>query len=230
MKRLSVLIVSLLLIISLLSGCNNQAEVSDVLDKDSQVELSDTSEIVTENEPETEEVVVKEEVDSETSNNESDAVETSGENASEETTSEEPLEVEETSEEADSDATTEPTTSETGVAEEVVEMITLTINGPQEVGQFYTTSIPFVEGESAFDALHRVVELEGLYIEYAGSGRGAYVQGIEDYFEFDYGPVSGWLYSVNGEFPQVGVGRYDLSPSDQLIYHYTEDGGDDIKK
>lgn len=221
-----------MLIISLLSGCSSQAEVSDVLESDIDSQVSDTNE-GTDDSVDTElpsnEDQVEESSDKEAPVEESVGQESSGD---EEVKESDKVETEsQVTTETTDEATVEETPDETETVEEVaVEMISLSINGPEEVGQFYTTSMPFIEGESAFEALVRAGDLDGLYIEYTGSGKGAYVQGIEDYFEFDHGPVSGWLYSVNNEFPQVGTGRFELSPSDQLVFHYTKDGGDDVKK
>ncbi|NLX93142.1 MAG: DUF4430 domain-containing protein, partial [Clostridiales bacterium] len=36
----------------------------------------------------------------------------------------------------------------------------------------------------------------------------------------DFGPESGWLYSVNGEFPSLGVSQYKLKNGDQIEFKF----------
>jgi len=41
--------------------------------------------------------------------------------------------------------------------------------------------------------------------------------------EFDNGQPSGWMYTVNGKHPNVGLRAYSLSDGDDIIWHYTDD-------
>ncbi len=41
--------------------------------------------------------------------------------------------------------------------------------------------------------------------------------------EFDNGKNSGWLYSVNGVSPSVGIGSYTLKDGDELLLYYSDD-------
>lgn len=65
-------------------------------------------------------------------------------------------------------------------------------------------------------------------MEYTGSGATAYVQGIDNLYEFDKGSGSGWMYSVNGKFPNRSAGIWPLSPGDDIRWLYTEDLGKDL--
>lgn len=58
--------------------------------------------------------------------------------------------------------------------------------------------------------------------------RGAYVAGISHLYEFDFGNLSGWMYRVNGDFPDVGCGEYQLSDGDRIEWLYTCDMGRDL--
>ena len=40
-------------------------------------------------------------------------------------------------------------------------------------------------------------------------------------YEFDYGDLSGWQYTVNGVSPSVGIGAYKLKNGDVIEFHYT---------
>lgn len=41
--------------------------------------------------------------------------------------------------------------------------------------------------------------------------------------EFDNGPLSGWMYTVNGVHPNTGLNNYVLKDGDEIIWHYTDD-------
>ena len=60
-----------------------------------------------------------------------------------------------------------------------------------------------------------------------GSKYGAYIYSVKykgtELAEFDNGRDSGWMYTVNGSHPEVGVGSYFLSDGDNVIFHYTDD-------
>lgn len=50
-----------------------------------------------------------------------------------------------------------------------------------------------------------------------------YVRGIGHLYEMDAGDKSGWLYTVNGERPDVGASAYLLSEGDSVVWRYTCD-------
>ena len=56
----------------------------------------------------------------------------------------------------------------------------------------------------------------------------AYVSGIGNLYEFDFGGLSGWVYSVNGRMPSVSCGEYVLSDGDKIEWMYTCDLGNDV--
>ena len=56
----------------------------------------------------------------------------------------------------------------------------------------------------------------------------AYVEGINNLYEFDVGSLSGWMYSVNGWFPNYGCSRYALQNGDVVNWVYTCDLGYDV--
>ena len=65
-------------------------------------------------------------------------------------------------------------------------------------------------------------------METAGSGASVYVKGIGHIYEYDFGPLSGWMYSVNGETPSVGCGSYKPQPGDYIEWRYSLSLGDDL--
>ncbi|MDR1292243.1 MAG: DUF4430 domain-containing protein [Clostridiales Family XIII bacterium] len=56
-----------------------------------------------------------------------------------------------------------------------------------------------------------------------------YISSIGGLSEMDAGAQSGWVYSVNGEFPIVGVTAYEMKDGDAVRFRYTLDGGLDVK-
>ena len=91
-------------------------------------------------------------------------------------------------------------------------------------------SVSFTEGESVFDVLQRVcreneIPMEASYVPLYHS---AYVEGISNLYEFDCGEGSGWMYRVNGSYPNFGCSRYMLKNGDTVEFRYTCDLGADI--
>ena len=60
-----------------------------------------------------------------------------------------------------------------------------------------------------------------------GSQYGTYVYGVSykgtKLEEFDNGNFSGWMYTVNGTHPEIGVGSRFLENNDIVVFHYTDD-------
>jgi hypothetical protein len=78
--------------------------------------------------------------------------------------------------------------------------------------------------------LKRVTRGKGISLEYSytpvyGS---YYIEGINNIYEFDCGELSGWMYSVNGVFPNYGCSKYVLSDGDVIRWVYTCNLGADV--
>ncbi len=86
-----------------------------------------------------------------------------------------------------------------------------------------TVKVPFAEGETAFDATKRACEAYGLQIEYSWTPlyNSYYVEGINYLYEFDCGAESGWMFKVNGWFPNYGASSYVLQDGDAIMWEYT---------
>mgnify|MGYP002542982119 CR=1 FL=1 len=93
-----------------------------------------------------------------------------------------------------------------------------------------TTTVTFTEGESVFDVLQRLCRENGIHMESSWTPmyNSAYVEGINNLYEFDVGSLSGWMYSVNGWFPNYGCSRYALQNGDVVKWVYTCDLGYDV--
>lgn len=92
------------------------------------------------------------------------------------------------------------------------------------------TQVTFNEGESVFDVLQRATKNNKIHLESAFTPmyNSAYIEGINNLYEFDCGELSGWMYSVNGWFPNYGCSRYQVQAGDNIKWMYTCDLGKDV--
>lgn len=95
---------------------------------------------------------------------------------------------------------------------------------------FAKREVSFYEGESVFDVLLREMKQNKIHMEYESTPiyNSAYIEGIANLYEFDCGELSGWMYQVNGWFPNYGCSRYQLMPGDRVEWVYTCDLGADV--
>lgn len=87
--------------------------------------------------------------------------------------------------------------------------------------------LPIKEGtETAFSLLEKT----GLKFNYNYHPvyAGAYVSSIEGLAEFDGGPNSGWMYRVNGVFPNHSASLHKIYAGDKVEWLYTRDLGKDL--
>lgn len=91
-------------------------------------------------------------------------------------------------------------------------------------------TVHFSEGESAFDVLLKAAVHDRIHLEYTESPlyHSMYIEGINNIYEFDAGALSGWMYSVNGEYPGFGASAYRLSDGDVVKFLFTCDLGEDV--
>ncbi len=93
------------------------------------------------------------------------------------------------------------------------------------------TTVTFYEGESVYDVLQRVCKENGIHMEASWTPiyNSAYVEGVHNLYEFDCGNESGWMYRVNGWYPNYGCSRYQLAQGDVVEWRYTCKGlGKDV--
>ena len=95
---------------------------------------------------------------------------------------------------------------------------------------YATREVEFYEGESVFDVLLREVKKEKIHMEFSMTPiyNSNYIEGINNLYEFDGGELSGWMYKVNGWFPNYGSSRYQLKEGDNIEWVYTCDLGRDV--
>lgn len=92
------------------------------------------------------------------------------------------------------------------------------------------TETTFSEGESVFDVIKRLCTENRIHFEfeYVPLYNSSYVTAFNNLYEFDCGSLSGWLYSVNGWFPNYGSSCYELKNNDVIEWRYTCDLGKDV--
>ena len=96
----------------------------------------------------------------------------------------------------------------------------------------YNTTVEFESGQTVFDVLCWVCNTYGIQLEYQWTPMygSYYIQGINHLYEFDCGQDSGWMYKVNGWFPNFGCSSYPLSDGDAITWCYTCNGlGADVQ-
>ncbi len=91
-----------------------------------------------------------------------------------------------------------------------------------------TMEVEFNDGDTVFDILVKATRKKGIHMEYSGSGSSIYIEGINNLYEFDGGANSGWMYNVNGVYPNYGVGAYKVKSSDVINFNYTCNLGEDL--
>ena len=92
------------------------------------------------------------------------------------------------------------------------------------------TKVKFSQGDSVHDVLQKICRDKGIHMEsrYTPAYNSAYVEGINQLYEFDCGELSGWMYNVNGWFPNYGCSKYKVSDGDVINWVYTCDLGKDV--
>lgn len=85
------------------------------------------------------------------------------------------------------------------------------------------TTATFTPGESVFDVLQRLCKKGDIQLEYSWTPiyDSYYIEGINHLYEFDCGPKSGWMYKVNGQFPNYGCSSYEVRAGDDIVWCYT---------
>ena len=101
---------------------------------------------------------------------------------------------------------------------------------PEEGCVLAPTEVKFNEGDSAFDVLLKVCRDNKIHLEYMGTSayNSSFIEGLANLYEFDCGPLSGWMYKVNDWFPNYGCSQYELKDGDVLCFEYSCDLGADI--
>ena len=91
-------------------------------------------------------------------------------------------------------------------------------------------NVLFYQGESVFDILLRETKKNKIQMEYKATPiyGSSYIEGIGNLYELDCGSLSGWMYEVDGWYPNYGCSRYLLKDGNIVNWRYTCDLGRDV--
>ncbi len=103
-------------------------------------------------------------------------------------------------------------------------------------------AVTLSKGKTAFDALKKACgenvctdnckycQKSGIQIEssYTPAYKSYYVEGIHQLYEKDCGSLSGWMYNVDGTYPDVSSSVYNLKGGEKITFAYTASMGDDL--
>ena len=76
------------------------------------------------------------------------------------------------------------------------------------------------KGYTAYDALKDACKKSDIKLTAKSTTYVTYVSGINNLDEFDCGSQSGWMYSVNGQFPNTSCGNLTVKDKDNIIFEY----------
>ncbi|HBV66805.1 MAG TPA: hypothetical protein DEF04_00460, partial [Clostridiales bacterium] len=110
--------------------------------------------------------------------------------------------------------------------------ITLSID-KKTIGKGYVmspTKIEITPGETVWDVLKRELDKRGIEYKVSFNPRynSVYIESIEGDGEMDHGQFSGWMYNVNGRYPDYGASLYELEDGDVVQWRYTTNLGVDL--
>lgn len=93
-------------------------------------------------------------------------------------------------------------------------------------GVLFSGTVEFTAGENAYAVLSRALTQANLHYEAAADS--AYFDAVSNLYTGDCGDLSGWMYSVNGEFLMEAVNQYQPAEGDVIALQYTCDMGADL--
>ena len=101
---------------------------------------------------------------------------------------------------------------------------------PSDGWILYPSEVSFNPGDTVFDVLKDACNQAGIQMssKYTPLYGSYYVEGINQLYEFDCGQNSGWMYSVNGWFPNYGCSSYTVEDGDNIEWKYTCNLGSDV--
>lgn len=111
-------------------------------------------------------------------------------------------------------------------ADERLPIAHISIDGGAKHGSVLNeTDVEVKDGDTVVDVLKRVTKANKIQMESRGKGLFAYVEGIDNVYEFDEGPKSGWVFRLNGEVITQGAGSTKVNSGDRIEWLFTLDLG-----
>ncbi|WP_181406424.1 DUF4430 domain-containing protein [Terrilactibacillus laevilacticus] len=128
---------------------------------------------------------------------------------------------------------TQKSSSPAPVKNKVTKSVSLTIVGDKKMGTFVNkANVPINEKMTLITATVKYLKEKHIQYSVTGSGSSTYVEGINNLYEFDHGPMSGWMVKKNGTLLSRSSGAVTVSNGDSITWIYTENyrTDQDVKK
>lgn len=92
------------------------------------------------------------------------------------------------------------------------------------------TKVEITKGETVWDVLQRELDARDIDYDYSfyEQYNSVYVESIDGDGEFDHGSGSGWMYNVDGVYPDYGASLYILEGGETIQWRYTTNLGLDL--
>lgn len=94
--------------------------------------------------------------------------------------------------------------------------VSVTIDATAAEGESTTADVDVPEGSTVYDALVAT----GADVNASDSEYGLYVAGINGLAQLDHGPMSGWLFTVNGEQVNEACSELEVADGDAVTWTY----------
>ena len=119
-------------------------------------------------------------------------------------------------------AAVKPAAPSPAPAPSLAKTVTFSIVGPREdhSADRAPSPIKIKDGDTILDVLLTAVGKTN--VDYSGSGPSAYVAGIKNIYEFDYGAKSGWTFKLNGTNIPKSAGIISVKNGDRIEAIYVE--------
>ncbi len=124
--------------------------------------------------------------------------------------------------------TTKPSEQKEKKQEETKKTVTQSIVISSNEVPLSATKTEINDEDTVLEVLIKVTKEKGIQMDYRGVGSSAYIEGIANVYEFDRGQGSGWMYRINGVFPDRGAGAINVQDGDVIEWLYTTDLGKDL--
>ena len=94
------------------------------------------------------------------------------------------------------------------------------------------TEVPITNNQTVYDVMEKVFEANAITWEESYGLGTAYIESLTrngvTLGQFTNGSFSGWMYTLNGKHPSLGVAQQYLNGGEEIIFHYTDDYTIDI--
>lgn len=123
-----------------------------------------------------------------------------------------------------------PNKQQTTPTQKVEPKQTVTVSVVSDTGTILSpTKVEIKEGQTVIDVTLAILKQRGIQVSVTGSGSSAYVEGINNLYEFDKGPLSGWMVKKNGVKLTRSSGAVQVKNGDTVQWIYTTNYVEDEK-